>query len=205
MMPLMTAGLIAAGVSACSRSTAGSAVRIGDAGCQHVSAPLTPITPRDDVEPLLWVPLPDGWKIQDHRLRDIRLSMWSDKPTHDGHRAHAWLIMDSGITVAETPEAELESQGRAIMIDGGGASNMRPTALQVCGHPAMLFRYHQAAWANAREHDAEVLAVAAESAGTVYVARLALSADNCDDPQYRRDADTILRGFEMVLRGAVNG
>lgn len=131
--------------------------------------------------------------------------MWSNKLARDGYAAHAWLIMDSGITVAETPEAELERQGGAIMVPGGGASNMRPVALQVCGHPAMLFRYRQAASVTVPEHDAEVLAVAAESAGTVYVARLALSAKNCDDPQYRRDADMIVRGFVMLLRGAING
>lgn len=198
---LLAAGTVTALlVSGCTRDVTGTAVTAsgGADACATVDAPLADIPTTDAGEPQLRIPVPSGWKrnsMMDSRV--IRYAIVAEKFRTRGFATNAVVTLESARATNETP-TEIFDQNRNNLVKIMGASDLSVETNTTCGFPSETTRYTAPKMGLAPERPVIMHAVVAESDPT-WLATLTIQTTEPDDPQFRRDAQQIVDGFQLVL------
>ena len=165
--------------------------------CTSVDAPMTSIPDHTDEEPVMAIPQPEGWErvtMMDSEL--IRFTMRNQSLARDGFSPTAVVTLESHRGIAEPREvfdAQLDALETAI-----GATDIEVTPTTVCELPAEMIDYTTPTMGALPPHPARVVTAVLTTEDTTYAMTMTVQSGDGDDPTYKRDAETILTGFQML-------
>ena len=201
---LAVASVLATGCSKAveGRPVAGSSEGVpDDSKCTKVDAPLTTIPPAagssDEFEPTLRVPQPDGWdRFTDLDSAVIRFAMGNP------HLKVADRAASAVVTIESQP-GELDpntyfEEGRQSLVSVFGATDMTFVDGTLCGLPAQTVRYIIPQMGSGSPVPATVVITVVHSGGKTYGTALTIQSPVPDDPVYKKDAEDILTGFQVL-------
>ena len=164
--------------------------------CTAVDAPLTTIPGHGDDEPVMKIPQPDGWErvtMMDSEL--IRFTMRNISLANDGFASTAVVTLESQRGIAEPREV---FDGQHAALDGLGATDVQITEHILCGLPAETLNYVAPAIGPVGPHPAMVVCVVLQTDDATFSVTATVQTADPDNPTYRRDAEMILTGFQML-------
>ncbi|MFB1295970.1 LpqN/LpqT family lipoprotein [Mycobacterium sp. pW049] len=198
-------------LTGCSQNVTGTAVTAaaGDSAadggdetqCVAVDAPLDDIPNEDEGEPLLRIPVPDGWErnsMMDSEI--IRYTIVSTDLISNDFAPNAVVTLES-VRGIEAPEDVFE-QNRANLESGLGAFDLEPIANSTCGLPSETTYYVAPPMGPAPERPIIMHAVVAESGGSTYLATVTIQTTDPGDAKYVTDSQEIIDGFQMLVPGS---
>jgi hypothetical protein len=165
--------------------------------CTSVDAPLTAIPVQTDEEPVMKIPQPNGWnrlRMMDSEL--IRFTMRNEGLAKDGFAPTAVVTLEShrGLADAGTVfDAQHDALKTAV-----GATGLRITQATLCELPAEIIDYTTPPIGTLPPHPARVLTAVLLTKDTTYAMTATVQSADPDNPVYKRDAETILSGFQML-------
>lgn len=165
--------------------------------CNSVDAPLTPIPGHNDEEPVMKIPQPDGWErvtMMDSEL--IRFTMRNESLVRNGFAPTAVVTLESHRGIAE-PRKVFQSQQDALE-KGLGATDLRVSQTTLCELPAETIDYITPPIGLLPPHPAKVLTAVLQTEDATYAMTMTVQSADPNNPTYRRDAETILTGFQML-------
>lgn len=169
----------------------------GAAQCDAVDAPLTTIPARKHGEPVMKIPQPQGWArttMMDSEL--IRFAMANKSITKAAFAPNAVVTVESARGV-EDPGVVFDGERNGLQ-SAAGATDLRVTEHTLCGLPAETVRFQIPAIGNVGPHPGIAVFAVIHTDGITYAATVTLQTTDGDDPTYQRDADMILRGFQLL-------
>ncbi len=167
------------------------------ADCTSVDAPMTSIPDHTDEEPVMKIPQPDGWKrvtMMDSDL--IRFTMRNEKLVRDGFAPTAVVTLESHRGIAE-PQEVFDAQHDALQ-SAVGATEVKITETTLCELPAEMIDYITPPMGVLPPHPARVLTAVLHTEDTTYAMTMTVQSADADNPTYKRDAETILTGFQLL-------
>ncbi len=165
--------------------------------CTSVDAPMTPIPDHTDGEPVMRIPQPDGWQrvtMLDSEV--IRFAMRNAALVKDGFAPTAVVTLESHPGIAE-PNDVFDAQ-RDALASGIGATDVRVRETTLCELPAETIDYTLPRLGVLAPHPASVLTAVMHTADSTFAMTMTVQGAVPGDPAYRRDAETILTGFQML-------
>jgi hypothetical protein len=165
--------------------------------CKSVDAPLTPIPDHNDEEPVMKIPQPDGWErvtMMDSEL--IRFTMRNQNLANDGFAPTAVVTLESHRGVAE-PREVFDAQKQALET-ALGATNVFVDETTLCRLPAETLEYMTPPLGLLGPHPAKVITAVMQLDDMTYAMTMTVQSADPENPTYKRDADTILTGFQML-------
>lgn len=172
-----------------------------EAQCTTVDAPLDDIPSEDDSEPLLRIPVPDGWErnsMMDSEI--IRYTIVSTDLISNDFAPNAVVTLES-VRGIEAPE-DVFKENRANLENGLGAFDLKPVSNTTCGLPSETTHYVAPPMGPAPERPIIMHAVVAEDRGSTFLATLTIQTTNPTDPRYVADSQEIIDGFQMLVPGS---
>jgi hypothetical protein len=167
------------------------------AQCTTVDAPLTSIPALRDDEPVLKIPQPQGW-VRSTKLDSelFRFAMINRGLNGNGFASNVVVTLE-GVPGFEQPDAVFESQRNALE-SGFGATDLRVTDHTLCGLPAETVQYQTPVMGNLARHPGTVVMAVLHTDDMTYASSVTIQTAAPDDPTYRKDAEAILTGFQML-------
>ncbi|HKV21580.1 MAG TPA: LpqN/LpqT family lipoprotein [Mycobacterium sp.] len=165
--------------------------------CTSVDAPMTTIPERTDEEPVMAIPQPDGWervRLMDSDL--IRFTMRNVSLARDGFAPTAVVTLESHRGAAE-PREVFDAQQDALA-NAVGATNLSVTPTTLCELPAEMIDYTTPTLGILPPHPARVVTAVLNTDDTAFAMTITVQSADPDNPVYKRDAETILTGFQML-------
>lgn len=165
--------------------------------CTSVDAPMTSIPDHNDEEPIMKIPQPDGWKrvtMMDSEL--IRFTMRNESLVKNGFAPTAVVTLESHRGLAE-PKEVFDAQHDALKT-AVGATDIKITETTLCELPAETIDYTTPPIGVLPPHPARVLTAVLQTEDTTYAMTMTVQSADADNPTYKRDAETILTGFQML-------
>lgn len=165
--------------------------------CTSVDAPMTKIPGRNDEEPVLAIPQPDGWervRVMDSDL--IRFTMRNLGLARDGFAPTAVVTLESHRGVAD-PREVFDAQ-RDALENAVGATNLSVAPTTLCELPAETMDYTTPTLGVLPPHPARVVTAVLSTEDFTYAMTVTVQSADPDNPLYKRDAETILTGFQML-------
>jgi hypothetical protein len=165
--------------------------------CEEVDAPLTDIESQVAGEPTLRIPQPQGWTrntMMDSEL--IRFAMSNASLGTDDFAPTAVVTMESAAG-KQDPDQVFENQRKALDT-GLGATNIAFESHTLCGLPAETIHYQMPQMGALEPHPATVVAAVLNAETMTYIAAVTVQTTNPGNPDYQRDAETILTGFQIL-------
>ncbi|MDG4663443.1 LpqN/LpqT family lipoprotein [Mycobacterium sp. 236(2023)] len=169
--------------------------------CATVAAPLDDIPNEDDSEPLLRIPVPDGW--ERNSMMDspvIRYTIVSTDLISNDFAPNAVVTLES--VRGSQASDEVFEQNRANLESGLGAFDLQTESNTTCGLPSETTVYMAPPMGPAPERPIIMHAVVAEDGGSTFLATLTIQTTDPDDPRYVADSQEIVDGFQMLLPGS---
>jgi hypothetical protein len=165
--------------------------------CETVDAPLTTIPAVKDDEPLMKIPQPQGWERSTKLDSELfRFAMINRSLATDDFTANLVVTLES-VPGMEQPNRVFESQ-REGLESTFGATDLRITEHTLCGLPAETVRYLTPAMGNLAPHPGTVVIAVLHTDDATYAATVTIQTADPRNPTYQRDADTILKGFQLL-------
>ena len=177
-----------------------SATGVDENECTVVDAPLDAIPTRSATEPVLRIPVPDGW--ERNRMMDspvIRYTIVSTDLVNDGFSTNAVVTLES--MRGSQPPDEVFASNRDNLVSGLGAYGLEVENNSTCGLPSETTFYMAPAMGAAPERPVIMHAVVAETAGATYLATVTIQTTDAENPQFIEDSLEIVDGFQMVVGG----
>lgn len=175
--------------------------------CQSVSAPLTDIPTRTDQEPRMRLPVPEGWERSTKMdSENIRFAIRNQGLAADGFTPNAVVTLQKVASGIGKPEQILDAQNQQLA-KKLKVTDMTSTSAQVCGAPAMSTSYTAPEVKVSPKippippRKATSLGVVYNAGDVTYVATVTVQSVKADNPTYVRDAEIILKGFELLPAG----
>ncbi|WNG86580.1 hypothetical protein C6A87_022530 [Mycobacterium sp. ITM-2016-00317] len=172
--------------------------------CTSVNGKLADIAPprgsAADTEPVLRIPQPDGWKrITALDSPMIRFVMRNDGLAKGGIAPTAVVTLEShrGEIAAKKFFADQQRQVKQL-----GVTDLTLTDTTVCGLPAVRGHYLSSLLPGLKPRRADLLSAVMFSEGRTYGVAVTVQSADEQDPEYRRDVDQILGGFQMLPPGS---
>ena len=172
--------------------------------CQAVSGELIDVPTRTDQEPKMRVPVPAGWeRTTKMDSENIRFALRNQGLSADGFTPNAVVTLQKVSADIGKPEQLLEAQNDQLS-KKLKVTDMNSTPTQVCGATALATTHT----ARGMETNPQIPAIPARTAtalGVVYktgdvsyVATITVQTVKPDNPTYIKDADTIIKGFQLL-------
>ncbi|GJF08405.1 hypothetical protein NGTWS0302_27740 [Mycolicibacterium cyprinidarum] len=192
-------------LTGCSREVTGTAVTTlgagsrsgGDGECATVTAPMADIPSVGKAEPRLRIPVPRGWKrntLMDSRI--IRYAIVAPDLAAHGFAPNAVVTLES---VRGTKDADaVFEENRSNLVKMMGAFDLTTEINTTCGLASETTDYTAPAMGPAPVRPITMHAVVANIGSTTYLATLTIQSAEGDNPTYRRDAQQIVDGFQML-------
>lgn len=196
------AAVLAVTVSGCSSSKP-SADK-----CESVSAPLSDVPTRTDQEPKMRIPVPPGWERSSKMdSENIRFAINNPALATDNFKPNAVVTLQKISADIGKPDLILQAQndqlGKRLKV-----TDMTSESTTVCGAPAMSSTYTAPEVKLGPKipaippRTATSLGVVYKAGDTAYVATLTVQTVKPDNQTYVKDAETILKGFQIVPPGS---
>ncbi|MCH9668063.1 MAG: LpqN/LpqT family lipoprotein [Actinomycetia bacterium] len=194
-------------LTGCSREVTGTAVRAFDSGsgalpsgagpCTRVEAPLTDIPSAGKAEPQLRIPVPAGWK-RDTRMnnRIIRFAIVATDLATGGFAPNAVVTLES--VRGSRDAGELFEENRSNLVTLLRAFDLTTEVNTTCGLPSETTDYTAPAAGPAPERPITMHAVVADTGRDTYLATLTVQTADAENPNYQRDAQEIIDGFQVL-------
>lgn len=191
----------ARGVAAQPGQVFGSAASAQD--CTPVDAELVDVPAPSgvsaDADPVLRIPQPDGWERITALDSDmIRFVMRNDGLARDG-------VAPTAVVTLESHRGELSAQEffdeQRRQVSQLGVTDLELTDTTLCGLPAVRGSYMSPLLGTAGPRRAELLSAVMFAEGRTFGVALTLQSADEQDPDYQRDAQVILDGFQMLPPG----
>jgi hypothetical protein len=165
--------------------------------CEAVDAPLTTIPGLRDDEPVMKIPQPKGWD-RSTKLDSsmFRFTMVNRSLSNNGFAPNVVVTLES-VPGTEDPDAVFGSMREALE-SGFGATDLRTADHKLCGLPAQMVQYRTPVLGNIAPHPGSAVIAVLHTDDTTYAASVTVQTLEPDNPAYRRDADVILKGFQML-------
>jgi hypothetical protein len=165
--------------------------------CETVDAPLTTIPAVKDDEPVMKIPHPQGWERSTKLDSELfRFAMINRSLATDDFTPNLVVTLES-VPGMEQPDRVFESQ-REGLESTFGATDLRITEHTLCGLPAETVRYLTPAMGNLAPHPGTVVIAVLHTDDATYAATVTIQTADPRNPTYQRDADTILKGFQLL-------
>lgn len=179
-----------------------AAADMGKAGatasdCTSVDVPMTSVPAHNDQEPAMKIPQPDGWTrvtMMDSEL--IRFTMRNERLVKNGFAPTTVVTLESHRGLAE-PQEVFAAQHDALKT-AVGATDIKITETTLCELPAETIDYTTPPIGLLPPHPARVLTAVLGTEDTTYAMTMTVQSADADNPTYKRDAETILTGFQML-------
>jgi hypothetical protein len=175
-----------------------SPVTASDASlCEQVDAPLTTIPAVNAGEPVLKIPQPPGWErstMMDSEL--IRFAMLNDSLATETFAPNVVVTLESAPGIEE-PDVVFDSQRQALEA-AFGATGLRVIERTLCGLPAETVHYQTPVLGNVPPHPAIAVLGVLHTDDMTYAVSVTVQTTDADNPVYKRDADLILNGFQLL-------
>jgi hypothetical protein len=165
--------------------------------CTKVDAKLTKVPFHVDDEPVLKIPQPDGWErvtMMDSEL--IRFTMRNPSLAKDNFAPTAVVTLESQ-PGAHDPQEVFDAQS-AVLEQGVGATHVHSTQSTLCGLRAEIIEYVTPPIGPIAPHSAKVMCAVLQTDEKTFATTVTLQSADADNPTYRKDAETILTGFQML-------
>lgn len=165
--------------------------------CTSVDAPMTRIPDQTDEEPVMAIPQPDGWErvtMMDSEL--IRFTMRNQGLATDGFAPTAVVTLESHRGAAE-PREVFDAQKDALE-NVIGATDLQVTPTTLCELPAEIIDYTTPTLGMLPPHPARVVTAVLNTEDRTFAMTMTVQAADAENPTYKRDAETILTGFQML-------
>jgi hypothetical protein len=175
-----------------------SPVTASDASqCKTVDAPLTTIPAVKDGEPVMKIPQPQGWVRSTKLDSDLfRFAMINRSLASDDFAPNVVVTLESARGFEE-PDVVFESQRDALQ-SGFGATDLRVTEHTLCGQPAETVQYLTPVMGNLATHPGTVVMAVLHTDAETYAVSVTIQTADPNDPDYQRDAEAILTGFQFL-------
>ena len=167
------------------------------ADCTSVDAPMTSVHAHTDEEPIMKIPQPDGWTrvtMMDSNL--IRFTMRNESLVKNGFAPTAVVTLESHRGLAE-PQEVFDAQHDALKTVVG-ATDIKVSETTLCKLPAEMIDYTTPPIGVLPPHPARVLTAVLHTEDMTYAMTMTVQSADADNPTYKRDAETILTGFQML-------
>ena len=198
------AAALTAALSACTTVTPGTVV-MGDLGpCAHVNAPMVDV-PTSGAEPQMRIPEPAGWA-HSPEVEDIDATVrFAIANSGTGPIEHTAAVIVQQVP-DDDPEAifdDFEAHMAQFLEAEGIQTDLTTTAGTLCGLPSATIKYAAPFMSLGTTldampaGDATNLLVVTESGGDTYLVAV-VQTNESHDPEFQRDAETILTGFEVL-------
>lgn len=175
--------------------------------CESVSAPLTDVPTRTDQEPRMRLPVPEGWERSTKMdSENIRFAIRNQGLAADGFTPNAVVTLQKVASGIGKPEQILEAQNQQLA-KKLKVTDMTSSPSQVCGAPAMSTSYTAPEVKVSPKippippRKATSLGVVYNAGDVSYVATVTVQSVTADNPTYVTDAETILKGFQLLPAG----
>ena len=165
--------------------------------CTSVDAPLTTIPGHGDDEPVMKIPQPEGWDrvtLMDSEL--IRFTMRNIGLANDGFASTAVVTLESVRGNSRPRGGVRRASTRRWM--GLGATDLQITEHTLCGLPAETLTYITPAMGPLLPHPAMVVCAVLQTDDTTFAMTATVQTADPGNPDYQRDSETILTGFQML-------
>jgi hypothetical protein len=165
--------------------------------CETVDAPLTTIPALRDDEPVMKIPQPQGW-VRSTKMDSelLRFAMINRSLARDDFASNVVATLESAPGI-EDPHGVFESQ-RESLESRFGATDLRVTDHTLCGLPAETVQYQTPPMGNLAPHPGTVVMAVLHTDDMTYAASVTIQTADPENPTYQRDADMILKGFQML-------
>jgi len=164
------------------------------AECETVDAPLTTIRPLKHDEPVMKIPQPKDWdrstKLDSELVRFAMVNRIS------GSAGSAVVTLERPPGVEE-PDVIFEMQRHALE-SMAGATDLHVSEHTLCGLPAETVQYQMPETGRIDPHPATVVIVVIHVEDRTYAATLTVGTAGADSPTFERDAEMILKGFQLL-------
>jgi hypothetical protein len=165
--------------------------------CETVDAPLTTIPALKGDDPLMKIPQPQGWERTTKLDSELfRFAMLNRSLAADDFASNVVVTLESAPGI-EPPEGVFEGQ-RAALESGFGATDLHVTEHTLCGLPAETVEYQTPQMGNLGPHPGTVVMAVLQTDAKTYAATVTIQTGDPDNPTYQRDAETILKGFQLL-------
>lgn len=175
-----------------------SPISAGDASqCETVDAPLTTIPDKGVEEPVMKIPQPEGWDrstMMDSEL--IRFAMANRSLSKDGFASNVVVTLESAPGI-EDPDVVFDTMRSALESDFG-ATDLRTSDHTLCGLPAQTMEYQTPPLGDIAAHPGMAVVAVLQTEDMTYAASVTVQSTDAENPDYQRDADMILTGFQML-------
>ena len=172
--------------------------------CQAVSGELIDVPTRTDQEPKMRVPVPAGWeRTTKMDSENIRFALRNQSLSADGFTPNAVVTLQKVSADIGKPEQLLEAQNDQLS-KKLKVADMNSTPAQVCGATALATTYTAPEMKiNPKippipPRTATSLGVVYKTGDVSYVATITVQTVKPDNPTYIKDADTIIKGFQLL-------
>lgn len=176
--------------------------------CQTVDAPLSDIPTRTDQEPKMRLPVPQGWERSTKMdSENIRFAIRNPGLAADGFTPNAVVTLQKVAADIGKPEQILEAQNQQLA-KKLKVTDMNSTSAQVCGAPAMSTSYTAPEVKISPKikpippRKATSLGAVYKAGDVTYVATVTVQTVKADNETYTKDAETILKGFQLLPAGS---
>ncbi|MBU3749125.1 MAG: hypothetical protein FGM52_01510 [Mycobacterium sp.] len=189
----VVAVVLAAGVAVASPDDAAAA-------CQTVDAPMLDVPRGDDQEPLLRVPVPEGWEQPpqlDPTEPSIRMAILNPGLAAEDFTPNAVIALKKIAADGADAQQILDAQNE-VLIGKAGVTGLSSRGGEACGLPAMTSSYTTPAIDIIPARSATTRVVVYAGADATYVATVTIQAIDTQTGSYNQDAQTILEGFQVL-------
>ena len=165
--------------------------------CEMVDAPLTTIPAIADDEPVMKIPQPRGW-VRSTKLDSelFRFAMINRSLVREDFASNVVVTLESAPGI-EQSDAVFEAQ-RASLESTFGATDLRVRKHTLCGLPAETVQYQTPVMGNLAPHPGTVLMAVLHADALTYAASVTVQTADPENPEYQRDADMMLTGFQFL-------
>jgi hypothetical protein len=143
------------------------------------------------------IPQPQGWVRSTKMDSELfRFAMVNRSLARDDFASNVVVTLENAPGL-EDPGMVFQSQ-RDALESTFGATDLRVTEHTLCGLPAETVQYETPAIGNLAPHPGSVVMAVLHTDDTTYAASVTIQTADPANPTYQRDAETILKGFQML-------
>jgi hypothetical protein len=175
-----------------------AAAKTGELKCNPVDAPLTTVPRVDADEPTIKIPQPPGWDRVEGRDTDLLRFTMSNAALQNGNFKPTIVVALESVADEMTPDEVFAAQRTSISTLGVPESAMQIDNHKVCGLPAQTVNYQLPQMGTVQPHPATALFVAYRSNLRTYCAGLTVQTTAPGNVTYKRDAETMVSGFQVL-------
>ena len=143
------------------------------------------------------IPQPEGWDrttMMDSEL--IRFAMANRSLASDGFASNVVVTLENAPGIEE-PDVVFDTMRDALESDLG-VTEVRVSEHTLCGLPAETIEYQTPIMGNISPHPGTAVVAVLHTDDTTYAVSVTVQTKDPDNPDFQRDSEEILKGFQLL-------